>query len=337
MALTPQSNTTLRAIADVLRGADEVVLAGHVSPDGDCLGSQLALAAALRSLGKRVVCVLAKDEPIDANLRFLPGADWFVPAASYEGTPDLFVALDVPNADRLGEAASILERCPASVTVDHHAAPKRMTELAYVDPESPSATMLVWELVRELGCADEVVATCCYTGLVTDTGRFQYQNTRVGAFEAAAEMVRAGADPSAVATAVFQNRSLASMRLEALVLDRMLFGADGQLVVSWLTLQDFEASGAVKADAEPLVNSLRMLSGVRIACMLREQADGIRGSLRAKDDTDVSLIARTLGGGGHKAAAGFTLACAMEEAVGKVAEALEGILAAEPPCSEGRA
>ncbi len=338
MALTPQSNTTLQAIADVLRGADEVVLAGHVSPDGDCLGSQLALAAVLRSMGKRAVCVLAKDEPIDANLRFLPGAAELAPASSYEGAPDVFVAVDVPNADRLGEvAASILKRSPASVTIDHHAAPQRMTELAYVDPDSPSTTMLVWELARELGCADCLVATCCYTGLVTDTGRFQYQNTRVGAFEAAAEMVLAGADPSAVATAVFQNRSHASMRLEALVLDRMLFGADGQLVLSWLTLQDFETVGAVKADAEPLVNSLRMLSGVRIACMLREQADGIRGSLRAKDDTDVSVIARALGGGGHKAAAGFTLTCAMDEAVGKVAAALEGILAVGSPGSEPRA
>lgn len=332
MALTPQSNTTLRAIAEVLRDADDVILAGHVSPDGDCLGSQLALAAALERMGKRVVCVLAKDEPIDANLRFLPGSERLVPASSCEGFSGVFVALDVPNEDRLGEAAaSILAGCPVSVTIDHHAAPRRMTKLAYVDPDSPSTTMIVWSLAKELAATDDVVATCCYTGLVTDTGRFQYQNTSVGAFESAAEMVRAGASPSAVATAVFQNRSLASMRLEALVLDRMLFGAGGQLVVSWLTLEDFASSGAVKADAEPLVNSLRMLSGVRIACMLREQSDGIRGSLRAKDDTDVSVIARALGGGGHKAAAGFTLTCSIDEAVGKVSSALETILDAECP------
>lgn len=335
MALTPQTNTTLEAIAEVLRGADDIVLCGHVSPDGDCIGSQLALAAALRRLGKRTCCILAKDEPVDANLRFLLGAAELRPAVRYEGAPGVFVAVDVPNAERLGAGADVLARSSFGVTIDHHAAPERMTDVAYVDPDSPSTTMIVWELAKLLGAeCDEAVATCCYTGLVTDTGRFQYQNTSVSAFEAAAEMVRAGAAPAYVATAVFQNRSLASMRLEALMLDRMLFAADGQLVLSWLALDDFESLGAVKADAEPLINTLRMLSGVRIACILREQADGIRGSLRAKDDTDVSAIARALGGGGHKAAAGFTLACPMDEAVRTVLAALEPIVGA--PCAEVR-
>lgn len=335
MALTPQTNTTLEAIAEALRGADDIVLCGHVSPDGDCIGSQLALAAALRRLGKRTCCILAKDEPVDSNLRFLPGAAELLPAVRYEGATGIFVAVDVPNPDRLGAGADVLARSPFGITIDHHAAPERMTDLAYVDPDSPSTTMIVWELAKLLGAeGDGAVATCCYTGLVTDTGRFQYQNTSAAAFEAASEMVRAGASPAHVATAVFQNRSLASMRLEALMLDRMLFAADGRLVLSWLSLDDFESLGAVKADAEPLINTLRMLSGVRVACILREQADGIRGSLRAKDDTDVSAIARALGGGGHKAAAGFTLACPMDEAVRTVLDALEPIVGG--PCAEVR-
>lgn len=334
MAPTPQTNTDLATIADVLRGSDDIVICGHVSPDGDCIGSQLALAAALRALGKQANCLLAKDEPVDARLSFLPGIANMVSAAAFAGAARTFVAVDVPTRERIGEAAAALhDGCETTITIDHHAMDTTMAQYTYVDPAVASTTMLVWELAGLLGVdrAGEV-ALCCYTGLVTDTGRFQYQNTDAAAMHAAAAMVEAGADPAAVSRAIFQNRALASVRLEGIAVERMQFGAEGAYAISWLSLDDFAATHAVKADAEPIIDALRSIAGVRVACMLREQGDSVRGSLRAKDATDVAAIARAFGGGGHVAAAGFTLRCSLFEACHQVKEALDEALGAKEAC-----
>ena len=199
MAVTPQTNTTLAAIACALRERDHFVICGHVSPDGDCLGSQLALAAALRQAGKQCACVLARDEEPPRDLAFLPGFDGLVPAARYEGPCEVFVAVDVPTTERVGDAARLQAAADLTVTVDHHAVPEAMSALSYTDPDVASTTMLVWELAAVLGAErDRIVATCCYTGLMTDTGRFQYQNADAAAFAAAAEMVAAGAEPAVI-------------------------------------------------------------------------------------------------------------------------------------------
>ena len=337
MTVTPQTNTDLASIAEALKAHDDFVVCGHVSPDGDCLGSQLGLAAALKGLGKRVTCLLAKDEPIDERLAFLPGAAELVPAASFDGRAQVFVGVDVPTRERIGEAAAALrDGCELAVTVDHHAVDEAMSDLVYVDPDVASTTMLVWELAGLLG-ADRAgdVALCCYTGLVTDTGRFQYQNTDAAALAAASAMVAAGADAAGVAREIFQSRSLPSVELEALAVERMRFGADGGWALSWVMRDDFDAVGAVKADAEPLIDALRSLRGVRVACMLRDQGDSVRGSFRAKDGTDVAALARTLGGGGHRAAAGFTVSGPMEAAVERIGALLDEALAGTPADAEG--
>lgn len=328
MSVTPQTNTTLTALAAALLERDDFVICGHVSPDGDCIGSQLALMHALRSLGKRAVCLLAKDEPIDVRLAFLPGADELVAAALYDGPKATFVAVDVPLRERMNSAAAhIMDACDFTATIDHHAVDERMTEFAYVDPDAASTTMLVWELAGLMGAERGLeVATCCYTGLVTDTGRFQYQNTDAASLAAGAAMVQAGADAAAVARQIFQNRSLPSVRLEALAVDRARFGAGGAYALSWIEQGDFAALGAVKADAEPIIDALRSLRGVRVACMLRDQGDSVRGSFRAKDGTDVAALARTFGGGGHKAAAGFTVRGPIAAAVERVEALLSSTL-----------
>ena len=148
------------------------------------------------------------------------------------------------------------------------------------------------------------MALCAYTGLMTDTGRFQFQNTSAAAFHAAAEMVEAGVSPDVPAREVFQSRSVASMQLEGRLLERMELLCNGRFSFSYITRSDFAEFGAVKADAEPLIDTLRAMRGVQIACILKVQPDGVvRGSLRSKTDADVEVMACALGGGGHKAAA----------------------------------
>ena len=201
MTVTPQTNCTLEQLAAAMRPLDDFVICGHVSPDGDCLGSQLGLAAALRQLGKRVTCVLVKDEPIEANLaQLLPGAADLVPACEFDGPVGAFVGVDVPTRERIGQAACrILDRAQASFTIDHHAVDERMCDMAYVDPDAASTTLLIWELADLLGVSRSGdLVTCCYTGLVTDTGRFQYQNTDARCMRLASQMVEQGADPAAI-------------------------------------------------------------------------------------------------------------------------------------------
>ncbi len=316
MSVTPQTNTDLATIAQFLLDHDDYVICGHVNPDGDCVGSQLGLAAALRLLGKQVSCLLVKNEPPDPGPSFLPGFTSFVPAVLFEGKARTFVAVDVPNRERIGQAAAaILDGCEASVTIDHHAVDTTMTNLVYVDPDVPAVTLLIWQLAEYLGVdRSNDIAQCCYTGLISDTGNFQFQNTNSEALRLGAEMIDCGAQPAAVSSAIFQSRSVPSIRLESRAIEHILLGSDGKFVLSWLSLADFNEFGATKSDAEPIIDSLRTIAGVRVACLLRERDGEVRGSLRAKDDTDVAALARKLGGGGHRAAAGFTFYGTLNEA-----------------------
>ena len=197
MAVTPQTNTTLEAMAERMKGCDDFVLCGHVNPDGDCLGSQLALMHALHAIGKRATCLLVERDSVDLGLRFLPGVDDMVAACDFDGQAATFVACDVPTVARLGAAGDIRSRARMRFTVDHHAADVSMSECNYVDPDAPACGMIAWELVKLLTGGDIPAASamCCYTALMTDTGRFQYQNTTPAALRAACEMVEAGADP----------------------------------------------------------------------------------------------------------------------------------------------
>ena len=316
MATTPQTNCTLDELAAFLLAHDDYVICGHVNPDGDCIGSQLALMHALRTHGKHVQCILVSSDPLDASLLFLPGADELVPACDFQGEPHVFIGVDVPNRKRIGEdACKILDGCVHSATIDHHASDTTMCEQVYVDPDSASCSMIVWDLMTRLSENPPIEAVlCAYTGLVTDTGGFCFQNTDAAAFEAAAAMVAYGIDPSEVSRNVYQNRTRASLELDALTVEHMEVSDDGFYALSWVDADDIARTGAVKADFEPLVNTVRSLAGIRIACMLREQDGVVRGSLRAKDDTDVAQLARKLGGGGHVAAAGFTLDMGIDEA-----------------------
>lgn len=321
------TNSTLPEIAQRLSECGRIAVCGHVSPDGDCLGSGLALVAGLRQLGKQALALLATEDEPDEVFSFLDGFDGLAPAAGFLGEVDAFVAVDAPTRERLGDGAALLDAAPLSVVVDHHETPAPMADLTYTVPDAASTTVLIWELLKELGVSPTPeIATCAYTGLMTDTGRFQYQNADGFAFAAAAEMVAAGARPDVVAKSFYQSRSLASVKLENLAVSRMELLAGGRVALSWLSLADFEALDATKADAEPIIDTLRAIKGVRVACMLREQEAGcvVRSSLRAKDDTDVASVAREHGGGGHRAAAGFTLPVSggVAEAVALMSERL---------------
>ena len=309
MALTPQTNISLEELAEKLLQLDDFIICGHENPDPDCIGSQLALAHALKQRGKSVRCVLAKSDPLPSRLSFLPEADCMIPACEVEGEYDVFVGVDVPNRQRMGEQASALRnRAAFSFTIDHHACDEPMCDFVYCDSAAAATALIIWRLAGLLGVSREGhLAQACYTGLVGDTGGFRYQNTDVHSFELAAEMVRSGANPADTSLHLFQSRTPQALGLEGLALSRMRTGAGGAYAISWLTWEDFRRLNAAKSDSDGIIDTLRSLDGVRVAALLRESDTALRGSLRSKDAFDVSVLANGWNGGGHAGAAGFTL------------------------------
>lgn len=307
-----------KAVA-ILEGARTVAICGHVNPDGDCLGSILALAAALRSRGVEVAALLA-DQERPALYDFLEGYETLTPAGAYHGYPDVFVAVDVPSAERMGQGYDVFRRCRRTIMIDHHENPADFATANYSDPHCAAAGILIWDLIDQMGIQrTPAIATCCYTALVTDTGRFQFQNTDAVALRAAAAMTTAGASPSFISSKVYQRKSLASLQLESLVVQRAGFLCQGRAVISWIDMDDIKKLGASKDDCENLIDVIRQLNGVEVAAILRGQKDCVRGSIRSKTNRDVAHIARKLGGGGHSAAAGFSYFGDMNDAIKTVA------------------
>ncbi len=331
MAQARRTNTPLTDIAEAIKASNDFCICGHTNPDGDCIGSTLGLTAALRALGKRACPLVADDGTIDDRYAFMPGFSDLVYAGDFKGSCTCFITVDASGKDRIGEAAfSLKEGASLTITLDHHETAAATSDLSYIDPQNPSATMIIWELAKYLGIhstdlsmAD--IATCTYAGLLTDTGRFMYQNTTASAFQAAHDMVEAGASPARIAQYLFQERSLEAVKLDSLVVSNMITLAKGQVIIGAISKADMEELGASPEDAEGAINILRTIKGSKIVCVLKERDDCIRGSLRSKDGTDVASIASRFHGGGHTAAAGFTLYCTLSEAIDTMSTVLENV------------
>ena len=314
----------------LLEGQQNICVCGHLNPDGDCLGSVLALTLALRDRGYTVTPLLA-DASKPRVYDFLPLFDELVCAKGWRETPDVFISVDVPGIERTGGAVEVFSRAPRSIAIDHHLGTAAFADAALVDAQAASCTMIVWDFITQMGIArTPEIASCCYTGLVTDTGRFQFQNTDAEAMEYAARMVGAGADPAAICTAVYQRKTREALALEALVVSRMRFLCAERAVLSWVRAADLAEIGATKDDTDSLVNTIRQLDGIEVAVMLREEGDGtVHGSIRSKTGRDISPIAVEMGGGGHAAAAGFTAkGGTLEEVVKTLKPLLEDAFAA---------
>lgn len=306
------------AAIEALEGVRTVAICGHVNPDGDCLGSALALALALQSRGYDVTPLLATRE-CPPLYDFLEGYELLTPACEYKCDPDVFISVDVPNIERTGDGAQVYKRAKTTIAIDHHEGPGDFADFNFVDSHAAAAGILVWDMIEQMGVqATPGIANCCFAAVATDTGRFQFQNTDPVALHAAANMASAGANPSEVARNVYQRRSLAALQLESLVIQRIKFVCNGRAAISYVSEKDFRELGASKDDGESLIDVVRQLDGIEVAVMLREQGPIVRGSIRAKTDRDVAAIARHMNGGGHKAAAGFTVKGNLKEAMDTV-------------------
>jgi phosphoesterase RecJ-like protein len=310
----------IKSILDAYGPRDTVAVCAHVNPDGDAIGSNLAIAAYMRSRGCEVISLLAQDAAAPAAYRFLDATNAMIPASQYASIPDLFIAVDTPNAQRLGSGADVCARAKRSVAIDHHPNYDGFANAYYGNEHAPACASIIWELTHDAAAVCPDIATYCYMGLITDTGRFAYSSTTARTLRDAAAMVDAGASPSELYKAIYENKSLGMLRLEALVVRHMRFLEDGAVVSSWISKDDFKATGTNRADTERLPATLCSVAGVHVAVLLREEDDEaggirVRASLRSNDGSDISVLAGRHDGGGHPAASGATLHMTLDDAI----------------------
>jgi len=324
------------AVVETLRAHDRFVVTSHDNPDGDALGSLLALHLALVSLGKDSAMVLGGDAPLPPEYAFLDlQARGLARVAPGDAGERVLVALDCAQASRIVEP-TLVASAALTVNIDHHHDNTRFASVNLVVEEASSTGELLADVFAELGVAPTPeLAEALYTAIVTDTGRFQYTNTTPKALRLAAELVEAGADVGKVFVEVYESTPFPKLKLLARALEHATELAGGRIVVSELTRADFEAARADEPYSEGIIDHLRAADGAELVALVRELPEGAparrKGSLRSHPNgVDVSAIARSFGGGGHRRAAGFSTDLGMDEITQRIVEAFAADGGGEP-------
>lgn len=315
----------IEAICRVFREKQRFLIACHENPEGDAIGSELALALALRKMGK--VATVLNADPVPWNLMFLPGADTVVrdeDGSRYE----VAVVVDCGSPERTGSVQAELRKPPLMVNIDHHRTNGCRGDHCLVDPEAAATGMLIYRVLDAMGSEiDYDVAVNIYVAILTDTGSFHYSNTSPEAFHIAGEMVRRGIDPWDVAEKVYESRSADRLRLLGRVLASLEIGAGGKVASVTTMKKDLADFSAGKDALEGFINYPRSVIGVEIAVSFREEGEReFRVSFRSKGRVDVSAVAQSFGGGGHRNAAGCTVRGSLSDVKEKVFGALEAAL-----------
>jgi bifunctional oligoribonuclease and PAP phosphatase NrnA len=314
------NQTDMQALLTALRDNERFLVTSHEAPDGDALGSLLGMGLALKALGKNTVMFLGGPAPLPGEYRFLE----FERRGLLRQRPTDFgervlVAVDCASKNRVGAEPGVVDAAPFTINIDHHHDNPRFGDVNLIVPDASSTGEVLADVFRELGVAlTPEIAEALYIALVTDTGRFQYANTTPKALRLAADLVEAGADVHRVFQGVYENVQFAKLKLLARALERARVLEGGEIVVSHLLRDDFEAVGASEPYSEGIIDVLRSVEGSAVSALIREpprdSAPARKVSLRSSvDEVDVSAIARKSGGGGHREAAGFSSDLSVDE------------------------
>ncbi|MBA3383343.1 MAG: bifunctional oligoribonuclease/PAP phosphatase NrnA [Actinobacteria bacterium] len=318
---SPQTTTIateLAQAAEAIRGGERFLVTTHENPDGDALGSMLALKLALDQLGKDASMLLVGDAPLPGEYSFMP-LDGLLRSVPDDASQRILLAVDCANESRIGPDPEVLQLSPLVVDIDHHHDNSRFGDVNVIDAKASSTGELLRDLFRELDVElTPQIGEALYIALVTDTGRFQYTNTTPKSLRLAAELVEAGADLHRIFQGVYESVQFAKLKLLARALERAQVYEGGRLVVSYLLRDDFQEVGAAEPYSEGIIDYLRAVEGADMAVLIREppRSGGPlhRVSLRAShDELDVSAIARKSEGGGHRQAAGFSSEASIDE------------------------
>ena len=315
----------MQELLSAIQRTDSFLLFSHISPDGDTVGSALALKMALERLKKRVVLVL--DGVVPESLFFLPDIYSF---RKPDGEPlptegAIAIAVDVSSPERMGKALALYEQAPLTAQLDHHPTNPAYASINVIDGDAPATAVVVFRLIEALGLTllrEEAV--CLYAALATDTGNFVYRNTNAEAFAMMARLMDAGLAVDTYARLLFRRKDRRFVALLARALTTIEYFCDGAMVGLYVTQADLKAAGASDEHTDGLVDYAIDSAGVKLGYFARETADGkIKLSLRALAPYRVDQVAGLFGGGGHQLAAGCTLDAPMEQALQTIRRELE--------------
>ncbi|MBI4661847.1 MAG: bifunctional oligoribonuclease/PAP phosphatase NrnA [Verrucomicrobia bacterium] len=291
-------------ILEAIRNCQTFCVVGHIRPDGDCIGSQLGLTLALLHQGKKAVCW--NQDPIPHKLAFLDPSKLVRPPE--EGWRfDCVIATDSASFERLGAVGDCVKERGLLINIDHHESNTRYGDINWVSGQEPSTGELIFYLLRAANWPfTPAICDCLFTAVSTDTGSFQYPNTRPATYHVAAELVRQGANLAKICDEVYQSYPLPRVRLLKLLYNKFRLTHENQIAYFWLKKSDFARAGADMSDSEGLIDHIRDIEPVIVACVFEEiEPELTRISLRSKSDrVSVNEIASQFGGGGHQAAAG---------------------------------
>ncbi len=281
------------------------LVASHENPDGDALGSTLALANALREMGKDVVAYNQDCAPQEYS--FLPGYDTLVTELDEAQTFDVGFVLDAGALSRAG--SWIRERCKSLVNIDHHPYSEDFGDIYYLDTEACSTGVMIYRLLHASGHeVSSDVATCIYTAILSDTGSFRYSNANPEAFLVSGVMVAAGVDPWSIASALYESQDEVRLRLLSLALPTLRVSDCGLYASIAVTLDMYAATGAIEEYTDRFINYPRSIRGVEVAIFFRQLTENnFKVGFRSKGNIDVGALARAMNGGGHHNAAGATV------------------------------
>src|SRR3954451_10872058 len=295
-------------ILEAIRGSKTFCIVGHVRPDGDCVGSQLGLTLALQNEGKKVTCW--NEDIIPQKYEFLD-PDHIIQQPKPGQKFDCVIATDAASFERLGAVGPCVTNRKLFINIDHHESNTRYADINWVSAREASSGELIFRLLKIAKWPiTKQIADCLFTAVSTDTGSFQYSNTRPGTYHVAGELVRGGADLAKICDEVYQSYPLSRVRLLRHVYSHFRLTHQNRIAYFWLKKADFARTGADSSDSEGLIDHIRAIAPVVVACVFEEiEPELTRISLRSKSEkVNVNEIAALFGGGGHVAAAGARIA-----------------------------
>lgn len=324
----PMTNNSFSEIAEALRSHESFVLMSHVRPDGDAIGSQLALGHALEEMGKTVYYM--NEDGLPENMAFLPHSENLVQPQGEVLDVEVAIALDCANKPRLGEnALTSASKAKLWINIDHHMSNPGYGDLNYIDSTSPATGQILYNLIKAEGLPlSEVSRDAIYVAVSTDTGSFQYASTTVETYEMAADLVRHGLDVGAINAKTYDSHPYRRVELLRHLLNTLSLSEDRRMSDWQLTYKVKEDLGLKPEDSEGLIDLIRAVDGVEVAVFFEELKDGtIRVSMRSKNpQVNVCDIAKSFGGGGHVMAAGIRMDGSLESARTRVLAALQNVL-----------
>lgn len=318
------SKPEARHVAETILQYPSCLIATHINPEGDAIGSQLALAMALEQCGMTVTCY--DRDGVPDNCRFLPTWER-VEQTLPDEIPPLIIFVDADRLERVALSEELLPGAQAFVRIDHHVSQVANLGPAFVNTKAAATGELIFELLPELGAQmTPEIATCLQTALMVDTGRFSYTNTTPTTLSIASALVGAGADVPTIVDWIWGQMTFGAGKLMGAAMSSLQVSADGRIAWALLRNEDFLSVGAGPADTEGIIDHVRSIRGTEVAVLFSEKRGAVRASLRSRGGVNVAKLAERFGGGGHVKAAGLTYDGPLEYAVCDVLRAIEEAL-----------